>query len=65
MTEQEIKDRIPNGATHYSESTIFNNYNYYFKIQCNDVYIWALGRRWRKTMRNFDEYSNLKPHQQN
>ena len=61
MTEQEIKERSPDGATHYSECSIFKSYHYYFKIQGTDVYIWELQRRWRKTMRNFDEYSNLKP----
>ena len=58
---KKIVDGAPDGATHYSECNIFNNYPYYFKIQGNDVYIWELVRRWRKTMRNFDEYSNLKP----
>ena len=60
MTEQEIKERSPDGATHYSECSIFKSHPYYFKIQGNDAYIWELRRRWRKTIRNFNEYSDLK-----
>ena len=61
MTNQEIKDRAPDGATHYSESSIFKSHPYYFKIHGNDAYIWELMKRWRKTIRNFNEYSDLKP----
>ena len=60
MTEQEIKERSPDGATHYSECSIFKSYPYYFKIQGNDAYIWELRRRWRKIIRNFNEYSDIK-----
>ena len=61
MTNQEIKDRAPEGATHYSESSIFKSHPYYFKIDGNDAYIWQLGKRFAITIRKFSEYQDLNP----
>ena len=57
MTHEEAK-KI--GATHYSPDAVFGG-NYYFKVMDNNVFILQFGKRWAKTIRNFNEYSNLKP----
>ena len=60
MTEQEIRDNAPEGATHYSKDAVFGE-NYYFKVIGNDVFIWQLGKRWAETIRKFNEYADIKP----
>ena len=58
MTNQEIKDRVPDGATHYKKSKILS-FNYYFKVNGEDVWIWTVFGRFEKTLRKFSEYNHL------
>ena len=60
MTEQQIKENAPDGATHYKESPILS-FIYYFKVVEGDVWIWTVFDRFEKTLRKFSEYDNIKP----
>ena len=45
MTEQEIKDRAPSGASHYWLS--YRTYNvYYFKIKDGKLFMWNGIKQW-------------------
>lgn len=60
MTNQEIRDKAPSGATHYSISGVLS-FNYYFKVNGEDVWIWTVFKRFEKTLRKYGEYKDLNP----
>ena len=60
MNEQQIKDNAPDGATHYCKSKILS-FSYYFKVDGEYVWIWTVSNEFKKTIRKFSEYKDIKP----